>query len=336
MLTFYVSLRLYQAIVLFKLLFSDIMASGTSGTEKSSITQMVSKSTEDKVSAAQQIALSLLAVGGSMITGMYVTARREKMKMKNVIGAGTPAVVASKALLIGSAYSIGTFAVGTALFVMTTGVTSFQEFAEYVDRTFRTPEGYRRVQEKRERERQELEQLSRKYSHLSKTDLLWKQLRIKEELQNEEDEEDEQIISSPEQQAEMAKQRELTEAKAAEKEHYNVVLVAFQNLKKVLGNVKARLIGGDSAAVSSVDSDSDRVSATQGNSNVGDKEMDRSIKKAMTTARESPLVDSKDLSVADQGGNLLVRKWNKLVDIWSGEEGADGSRTSQGKEEPTH
>ena len=260
-------------------------------------------SPNERASAAQQISLSLFVVGGSMIGGMYLTARKEKVKLRNIVGVGTPAILAGKALLIASVYCIGSFAVGTGLFVMVSGLTSIKDLGGYVDRSFRTPEGYRLVLEKRERARQEQEALRGKYTHLSEVDLLWKQLRLEVGLLNEKDEEDEKIISSPEMQRVLVEARRAQKEKEAQKEHVNVVLVAVTNLKKALNTVGSLLFGIGSE---SAERPSEATSSGSGSGS--------------GTAPSSALVLS--------GDNLLVRKWNKLVGFWASDDQAQATSSS--------
>ena len=286
--------------------------------------QQMSLSDEDKETsrkmAVQQIALSVFAVGGSIIGGMYVTARREKMKLRNVIGHGSPAMIASKALLIGSAYSIGSFAVGISLFMMLTGVSSFDELTNFVDKTCRTPEGYRRLMEKREKERLELEALKAKYKHLDNVDLLWKQLRIKEELTDETDVHDDNILSNPAEYSPVPPEEK--------KEHFNVVLYAVNSIKDGINKV----IPGAFAPTSTVRS----------KSNAGDKSSSSSIPIAEspsaissfpipTSTSSSTASSSVDGSVKD---NLILTQLKKLYRIWTDETSAPVG-SSPGKHDPT-
>lgn len=291
----------------------------------SSIPQTKVPDDKDNLIGTQQIALSLFAVAASMMAGVYTTVRREKLAMKNIVGAGTPAIVASKALLYGSAYSIGGFFLGTSAIVMFTGVTSFKEFGEYIDVNFRTEEGYRRVLEKRERERKQLEALSVKYAHLSKYDLLWKQLRSNEELENDEDEEDEKIIasSSPEERERLlaerdhvtngnknkTKRKENSSIASEDPEHYNVVLVALTNLKKITSNIGARLFNLPMNDVVEV----------KESTNVDSENVDN----VPTLLKKAP--QQKQNYEDDSDKNLLVRKWNKLVNIWTSDDTKESS-----------
>ena len=269
------------------------------------------KASDEKLIGPQQMALSLFAVAASMVGGVYTTVRREKLKMKNIVGAGTPAVVASKALLYGSAYSIGGFFLGTSAIVMFTGVSSFQEFGEYVDKNFRTEEGYRRVLEKRERERLQLEALSVKYAHLSKYDLLWKQLRANEELENDEDDEDEEIISNPEERERLKLVRQERDDKTPDPEHYNVVLVALQNLKKVIGNIGFKFFDIPLPVESSNNTDEKKAGAASSSSLAASASNTRNSDKRVATGSGA----TKGKFEEDISQNLLVRKWNKLTTI---------------------
>jgi hypothetical protein len=189
----------------------------------------------DKSAAVQQLALSVFAVAGSAVTGMYITAKKEQTKLKNVLGAGSPAIIATKALLIGSAYAFGTFTCVTSLFIVFTGIRSFGELTDYVDKTFRTPEGYRRAVERRNKEKFELESLHAKYPHLNNWDLFWKQLRLKEDLQDESDDIDDKIVSGD---IVLAPAGDPVSSREDKKKYDNSIFhVAYSNLQKLLRTI---------------------------------------------------------------------------------------------------
>lgn len=207
------------------------------GEDSTKSTRLPKQDTDDS-DGIQQIALSVTAVACSAVVGMYITAKKEQTKLKAVVGSGSPAIIATKALLYGSALAIGTFAAGTSLFVAVSGVRSFKEVGDYVDRTFRTPEGYRRACERRERDRLEADALAAKYPHLNKAEILWKQLRFKEELQNEDDEIDEQVVEGkippPEPEPVPGMNADGT---PKEKNSNSIFHIAYLNLQKILKNI---------------------------------------------------------------------------------------------------
>jgi len=67
------------------------------------------------------------------LAGVYQIMRREKFSF-DMRAHRTPFAVASKALLLGTALCVGSFAAGTAAMVATTGITSFEEFGVAVSK----------------------------------------------------------------------------------------------------------------------------------------------------------------------------------------------------------
>lgn len=190
--------------------------------------------------AIQIVAFAAAVTGASAVVGMYTTAKREQTKLRAVVGAGSPAVIATKALLIGSAFAIGAFTFVSSAFVMVSGVRSFPELGEYVDRNFRTAEGYRLKQERRKKDENEMKELARLYPHYSPIQLAWKQFRMFEDIPDEDDERDEKVASGElvlNANTDVNAQEKVAEETGKEKHSNSIFHIAYKNLKLLIDRI---------------------------------------------------------------------------------------------------
>jgi hypothetical protein len=149
---------------------------------------------------AQQLGLSVSVVAGSVMGGMFYLMKKEQFKLRTVRGAGNPAGYAAKAFLIGTAFTLGSFAVGVGAFVTLTGVSSIHQFGDWVDKTCRTEEGYRRLMQRREIERKRQEEFLRnRKQNMGFFEELWEEMKSEDtDLQHISNEVEEELTKEQE------------------------------------------------------------------------------------------------------------------------------------------